>query len=206
MGNIELVFPVLSTTHSIHTSLKYSSSCEILVSPTFAGDAGDHSQEGKSFSCTTAGQGKTTASNGLGCDFSWACYFFSFLFFTSPFHLMPLQNKMTPVRTNENLIIPFFLSLFFFVLFSFGQAAYLQPVRRLCRSHWRSPPCPSFLFLLIASVAGKGAILQPRSPLLLFTGLWPLTCDRRGCSGSIFIKNQWLSSVFRCAVCVCLCW
>lgn len=119
MGNIELVFPVLSTTHSIHTSLKYSSSCEILVSPTFAGDAGDHSQEGKSFSCTTAGQGKTTASNGLGCDFSWACYFFSFLFFyfSIPFDAPTKQDDPSENKwkfDNSILSLSFFFRAFFF--------------------------------------------------------------------------------------------
>lgn len=201
MGNIELVFPVLSITtftHHLSTVAPVKSSFRRHF------HAGDHSQEGKSFSCTTAGQGKTTASNGLDCDFSWACYFFFFFYFSIPFDAPTKQDDPSENKWKfDNSILSLF---FFFMLFSFGQAAYLQPARRLCRSHWHSPPCPSFLLLVIASVAGKGAILQPRSPLLLFTGLWPLTCDRRGCSGSIFIKNQWLSSVFRCAVCVCLCW
>lgn len=109
--------------------------------------AGDHSQDRKSLPCATAGQGKTTASNGLDCDFSRACYFF----FTSPFHLMPPQNNMTPGSTNENLIILVF-SFFFLPLFS----ASLRAVKRLCRAHWHSPPCPSLMLLLIALVWGKG--------------------------------------------------
>lgn len=118
--------------------------------------AGDDSQDGKSFFCATAGQGKTTASNGLDSVISPGLVI-SF-FFASPFHLMPLQNKMTPGSTNENLII-FFFFFSFFLLFSFSQAAPLRPVKRLCWSHWHSPPCPSFLFILIASVSGKGAYL-----------------------------------------------
>lgn len=114
---------------------------------------------------------------------------------------MPLQNKMTPGRTNENLIILFFL---FFLMFCccFSAKLHICSQWNACVSVPEVHLCPSFLSLLIASGLGKGAILQPCSPLHLFTGLWPVTCDRRGCSGSIFIKSQWLTQRFQmCRLC-----
>lgn len=144
--------------------------------------AGDHRQEGKSFSCSTAGQSKTTASNGLDSVISLGLVisFFSFFFFYFfiPFDAPtkqddPRENKW---KFDNSILFLFFLCVFFF-FFSF-----LSTKLHIC-SQWDARVglvavhfLVPFLYLLIASVAGKGVISQPRSPLL-FTRLWPLTCE-----------------------------
>lgn len=104
--------------------------------------AGDHSRDGKSFPCATAGQGKTTASNGLGLVF--------LLYFSIPFDAPTKQHDPREYKWkfDNSLCFSFFLPLFF------SASSYLS-VKRLCRAHWHSPPRPSLLLLLIALVWKK---------------------------------------------------
>lgn len=111
--------------------------------------AGDHSQNGKLFPFTTAGQGKTTASNRLDSVISLGLVI-SF-YFSIPFDAPTKQDDPRERKWKFDNSL-----LFFSALFSFSRAAPLRPVKRLYRSHWHSPPCPSSLFLLIALVQGKG--------------------------------------------------
>lgn len=144
-------------------------------------------QDGKLF--FTADQGKTTASNGLDSLISQGPVI-SFFFFFYFFILFDAHTKQDDPKENKWKFDYSILSFF-----SLSYATYLQPVNHLYRSHWHSPPCSLFLFLEM----GKGAILLPHSPLLLFTGLWP----RVGVWGaSSLTQNQWLSDAFRSAVCL----
>lgn len=164
--------------------------------------AGDHSEDGKSFPCATAGQGKTTASNGLDSLISPGLVISLFFFhFSIPFDAPTKQDDPREHKWKfDNSLLS--VSLFFFSLLAFV----FEPSCTFAASETSvlvSPPCPSFLFVLIASVPGKGAIVQPLSPLLLFTGLWPLTCDRRGCSGSVFINSESVTLQHFHVCCLC---
>lgn len=79
--------------------------------------AGDHSQDGKSFFCATAGQGKTTASNGLDSVISpGLVILFFFFYFSIPFDA---PTKQDDPREHKWKFDNFLLSFFFFLPFFF---------------------------------------------------------------------------------------
>ena len=111
---------------------------------------------GSRFSCASAGQGKTTASNGPDSVISLGLFLFYFFFhFSIPFDAPAKQDDPREHKWKFDNSFLFFFFFLFLPFFSSWQAAHLRLVKRLNQSHWYSPPCPSFRFVLTASVRGK---------------------------------------------------
>lgn len=138
--------------------------------------AGDHSRDGKSFPCATAGQGKTTASNGLGLVF---LFYFSIPFDAPTKQHDPREYKW---KFDNSLCFSFFLPLFFFCVFvSFSETSLSGSLTFTSSSLIAAP-------LNCLSVK-KGAIVQPHSPYSSSPcfDLWLVIGG-----GSSLTLNQWL--------------